>query len=169
MTPDIEKGEKSPESNAPSVEDVLPGIAHEDFIEMEVHAKPADVKRAFYFSALIIIIIAVLIPIPLGSSNYIFSSGFFTAWMVVAMVRGVQAELRSINLRVKFADLVFRCRFQLYHFTCVGKPTSSNAYVSRSGGAVKRTDYSSTTLRRLSILLCRPKIYSDHLRITDIV
>ena len=48
---------------------------------------PADVKRAFLISTVLIIIIAVIIPIPLGASPYVFSSGFFTGWMVFAMVR----------------------------------------------------------------------------------
>ncbi|EKM51513.1 uncharacterized protein PHACADRAFT_212160 [Phanerochaete carnosa HHB-10118-sp] len=47
---------------------------------------PADAKRAFWQSTAIIVIIAVLVPIPLGSSTYIFSPGFFTAYIVVAMV-----------------------------------------------------------------------------------
>lgn len=46
---------------------------------------PADVKRAFWLSTIIILVIAVVIPIPLGASTYIFSPRFFTAWMVVAM------------------------------------------------------------------------------------
>ena len=45
-----------------------------------------DAKRAFWLSTVIIVIIAVIVPIPLGSSTYIFSPGFFTAWIVVAMV-----------------------------------------------------------------------------------
>lgn len=47
---------------------------------------PADVKRAFWLSTIIILVIAVLVPIPLGVSTYIFSPQFFTAWMVIAMV-----------------------------------------------------------------------------------
>lgn len=46
---------------------------------------PADVKRAFWLSTIIILVIAVIIPIPLGASTYIFSPRFFTAWMVFAM------------------------------------------------------------------------------------
>lgn len=48
--------------------------------------QPANVRRAFWISTTLIMIISILVPIPLGASGYIFSPGFFTAWMVVAMV-----------------------------------------------------------------------------------
>ncbi|GJE97151.1 solute symporter family transporter [Phanerochaete sordida] len=61
---------------------------------------PADARRAFWVSAAIIIVIAVLVPIPLGSSNYIFSPGFFTAWIVVAMVWSFFAGFACIILPI---------------------------------------------------------------------
>lgn len=78
--------EKSKSSNSPSVAEVTAELAHEDFVEVVEKADPADVKRAFWWSTAIIVIIAILVPIPLGSASYVYSPGFFTAWMVVAMV-----------------------------------------------------------------------------------
>ena len=48
---------------------------------------PADAKRAFWLSTVLILIIAVVVPIPLGASTYVFSPRFFTGWVVVSMVR----------------------------------------------------------------------------------
>ena len=56
---------------------------------------PADAKRAFWLSTAVIIIISVIVPIPLGSSTYIFSPKFFTAWIVIAMVRNLRSAPRS--------------------------------------------------------------------------
>ena len=84
---DDEKSSK--DSKTPSVAEVTAELAHEDFVEVVELADPADVKRAFWWSAVIIIIVAVIIPIPLGSVSYVYSPGFFTAWMVVAMVRSL--------------------------------------------------------------------------------
>lgn len=74
---DEEKGMETPTT------DIEPG---EDFAAIEMQPKPADVKKAFFWSAVIIVVISVIIPIPLGASTYVFSTGFFTAYLVVTMV-----------------------------------------------------------------------------------
>ncbi|KAL5501336.1 hypothetical protein ACEPAH_8596 [Sanghuangporus vaninii] len=61
---------------------------------------PADVKRAFWISTTLIAIIAVLIPIPLGISTYVFSPAFFTAWMIMAMIWSFLAGFCCIILPV---------------------------------------------------------------------
>ncbi|THH05204.1 hypothetical protein EW145_g4967 [Phellinidium pouzarii] len=81
VSPDVEKASKTPSLE----DDKTHGIPHVDFVEVESHPEPADVKTAFIYSTILIIIISVIIPIPLGASNYVFSSGFFTGYMVVAM------------------------------------------------------------------------------------
>lgn len=101
---DIEKGN----SKDSSVVDI-PGLAHEDFVEIEEIAKPASVRKAFWWSTVIIICIAVLVPIPLGASNYVFSPGFFTAWMVVAMVSSSSSLLPETLLKIPSPDLVVLC------------------------------------------------------------
>ncbi|KAH8118812.1 solute symporter family transporter [Phellopilus nigrolimitatus] len=95
VSPDEEKASKTP-----SVEDGLPSVLHEDFVEIESHPKPANVMKAFWWSAAIIIVMAVIVPIPLGASNYIFSPGFFTAWMVVAMIWSFVAGFCCIILPI---------------------------------------------------------------------
>ncbi|OCB83863.1 solute symporter family transporter [Sanghuangporus baumii] len=78
-----EMNENPPSPSSPaSVQPDRPGSAPE--LELP---NPADVKRAFWISTTLIAIIAVLIPIPLGISTYVFSPAFFTAWMIMAMVR----------------------------------------------------------------------------------
>jgi len=81
---DVEKTSKG--STSPSVAEVTAELMHEDFVEVVEKADPADVRRAFWWSTVIIVIIAILVPIPLGSASYVYSPGFFTAWMVVAMI-----------------------------------------------------------------------------------
>lgn len=88
---DEEKGMETPTT------DIKP-IPHEDFAEIEVHPRPADVKKAFLWSAVIIVIISIIIPIPLGASTYIFSTGFFTAYLVVAMVSTSKLHIHIIVL-----------------------------------------------------------------------
>ena len=78
---DEEKGIKTPSS------DEGKAGAYRGYTEIETHPMPADVRRAFIWSSVIIIIISVLLPIPLGASTYIFSPGFLTAYLIVAMVR----------------------------------------------------------------------------------
>ncbi|KAI5121046.1 hypothetical protein M0805_008622 [Coniferiporia weirii] len=80
-------------SETPSIEDL-------DVERNSTRPAPADVKRAFWWSTVMIIIISVLVPIPLGASNYIFSPGFFTAWMVVAMIWSFFAGFCCIILPV---------------------------------------------------------------------
>jgi urea-proton symporter len=77
-----EKKTPEPESSAPSIDQHDAYAANADKSLL-----PADAKRAFWLSTVIILIIAVVVPIPLGASTYIFSPGFFTAWIIVAMVR----------------------------------------------------------------------------------
>ena len=87
---DDRKGEVSVEEKAADSSAASTTEQHDPYTNPHPDDKdllPADAKRAFWVSAAIIIVIAVLIPIPLGSSTYIFSPGFFTAWVIISMVR----------------------------------------------------------------------------------
>lgn len=85
QTPDAEKASKG--SKSPSLAEVSTELAVADYVEVIDKSDRADAKKAFWWCSVYTIIIAVLIPIPLGASNYVYSEGFFTAWIVVAMVR----------------------------------------------------------------------------------
>lgn len=98
LTVTVEDEKASKDSKAPSVAEVTAELVHEDFIEIVEQADPVDVKKAFWWSAVIIIIISVIIPIPLGSASYVYSPGFFTAWMVVAMVSLSNNSLKKVYL-----------------------------------------------------------------------
>ena len=76
--------ESSPASSQPQ------HLGSESDDELEL-PHPADVKRAFWISVILIAIIAILVPIPLGISTYVFSPAFFTGWIVMAMVRVLAA------------------------------------------------------------------------------
>ena len=59
-------------------------------------------RRAFWLSTAIIFIIAVLVPIPLGASTYVFSPAFFTGWLVVAMVRSISFPYAEVTLTMMY-------------------------------------------------------------------
>lgn len=85
QTPDAEKASNG--SKSPSLAEVSTELAVADYVEVIEKSDRADAKKTFWWCSVYTIIIAVLIPIPLGASNYVYSEGFFTAWIVVAMVR----------------------------------------------------------------------------------
>ncbi|KAL5512651.1 hypothetical protein ACEPAG_2917 [Sanghuangporus baumii] len=86
--------EKKDVATSPSVE--YNGVEQEE----DELPQAADVKRAFWISTTLVMIISILVPVPLGASGYIFSSGFFTAWMVVAMIWSFFAGFCCIILPV---------------------------------------------------------------------
>lgn len=86
LTVTVEDEKASKHSKTPSVAEIAAELVHEDFVEIVETAEPASVKKAFWWSTIIILTLAVVIPIPLGSASYVFSVKFFTAWIVVAMV-----------------------------------------------------------------------------------
>lgn len=124
--PDDEK--KGSDSTATSVEQ------HDVYSDAPIDKSllPADAKRAFWLSTIIIIIIAVLVPIPLGASSYIFSPRFFTGWIVVSMVSHICNCCSAPTYLIgNIPDLVLLRGLLLYNPTHLGEPRCSQADRSR--------------------------------------
>ena len=114
-----EDEKKSSESSSSSI------AQHDAYSDAPVDKSlvPADAKRAFWLSTIIIIIISVLVPIPLGASTYIFSPRFFTGWIVVSMVSYWHlSPTLAPYLTSHTLDLVVLCGVLLYYPAHLGEP-----------------------------------------------